>query len=108
MEDARVTVHPCGCRVCGSGADTSVVEFHKAINRVMRELREKDRRHLAGLLAGNIGRGGIQRLAEITGLSRVTIRRGTREIAAAAAGSGRRMRRQGGGRKRLEKKRPAF
>lgn len=108
MEDARDTVHACGCRVCGSGADTSLVELHQAINRVMGELREKDRRRLAGLLAGDIGRGGIQRLAEITGLSRGTIRRGAREIAVATAGSGRRMRRQGGGRKRLEKKRPEF
>jgi hypothetical protein len=79
--------------------------YHKAINRVVVELDEKARRMFAGLLAKQMGRGGIQRLAEITGLNRMTIRRGLREIRWVGRSSGR-VRRPGAGRKRAEKKAP--
>ena len=41
---------------------------------------EKGRRRFAGLLALQLGRGGVQLAHEITGLSRVTIRAGREEI----------------------------
>ena len=51
------------------------------------------------------GRGGLSRVAEATGLSRVTIRAGLQELACADTASGlrllRRVRRRGGGRKPL-------
>ena len=53
--------------------------YHRAINRVMAELDERGRRLFAGILARQHGHGGIQQVAEITGLNRMTIRRGLRE-----------------------------
>jgi hypothetical protein len=59
---------------------------------------------IAGYLAQERGRGGIQWVADITGLSRTTISRGQAELDARGAFSVRRIRRRGGGRRRLEKK----
>ena len=53
---------------------------HQAINRVIASFDEKGRRRFAGLLALQLGRGGVQRAHEITGLSRMTIRAGRKEI----------------------------
>jgi hypothetical protein len=64
---------------------------------------EKARRQCAGLLALQQGRGGITRLAAITGLSRNTIRRGQHEIQHPAAASSTSIRHPGGGRKPVEK-----
>jgi DNA-binding phage protein len=101
----RKRIHRCRCRGCRSRSDSELIAYHRAINRVMAELDERSRRLFAGLLARQRGRGGIQRVAEITGLSRMTIRRGLRESQRGQAGSSDRVRRPGGGRKRVEKKR---
>ena len=53
---------------------------HRAINQVAASLDEKSRRRFAGLLAWQLGRGGVERVREITGLSRPTIRRGRAEL----------------------------
>jgi len=53
---------------------------HRAINRVMANLNEKNRRRFAGVLAMQWGHGGVQRVIEITGLSRNTISRGRVEV----------------------------
>jgi predicted transcriptional regulator len=71
----------------------------------MAELDERSRRLFAGIVARQRGHGGIQLVAEITGLTRVTIRRGLRESERGQAKSCDRVRRPGGGRKRVEKKR---
>lgn len=70
----------------------------------MLELDERNRRLFAGLLARQIGRGGKQRVVEITGLSRVTIRRGLRECDESQPAELDRVRCAGGGRKLIEKK----
>jgi len=70
----------------------------------MAELDERSRRLFAGILARQQGRGGIQQVARITGLSRMTIRRGWRESERGQAESSDRVRRPGGGRKCVEKK----
>lgn len=70
----------------------------------MQELDERSRRLFAGLLARQFGRGGIQRVFEITGLSRVTIRRGLRECEKLQPAELDRIRSAGGGRKLIEKK----
>ena len=70
----------------------------------MVELDERSRRLFGGLLARQLGRGGIVRVVEITGLSRMTIRRGIRECEAGQTIDGRRIRRSGGGRQLVEKK----
>jgi len=72
----------------------------------MVELDERSRRLFAGLLAKQIGLGGLQRVSEITGLSRVTIRRGVRECEKTEPSDFDRIRRAGGGRKLTEKKLP--
>jgi hypothetical protein len=69
-------------------------------------LDERARRLWAAAEARAIGRGGISRVAEATGLSRITIRSGLRELSPSSppldreASSGR-IRRRGGGRKPL-------
>ena len=70
----------------------------------MVELDERSRRLFAGLLARQLGHGGIERVLEITGLARVTIRRGLRECDESQPAELDRVRRAGGGRKLTEKK----
>ena len=70
----------------------------------MVELDERSRRLFAGILARQHGHGGIWQVAEITGLSRMTVRRGLRETERGQAQSSDRVRRPGGGRKCVEKK----
>ena len=67
-------------------------------------LDERTRRLWAAVEARAIGRGGIVRVAEATGLSRVTIRAGVRELdtrspADASRATTKRVRRPGGGRR---------
>lgn len=100
----RKRIHGCGCWECRSRGNADVVEYHGSINRVVVELDERSRRLFAGILARQWGRGGIQRVLEITGLTRVTIRRGLRESQQAQPGNAGRIRHEGGGRKRVEKK----
>jgi DNA-binding phage protein len=100
----RRRIHRCRCRACWSRSDTELVVYHQAINRVMAELDERGRRLFAGILARQHGHGGIQQVAEITGLNRMTIRRGLRESERGQAEFSDRVRRPGGGRKCVEKK----
>ncbi len=102
MADRKV--HRCKCRECGSRSNREVKEYHRAINRVMLELDERSRRLFSGLLARQWDRGGIQRVVEITGLSRMTVRRGVRECEQTQPADDGRIRRLGGGRKPIEKK----
>lgn len=79
-------------------------DFHRSINRVVLDLDERSRRLFAGMLARQIGRGGIARVAEITGISRMTIRRGLRECESGQSIEDNRIRQSGGGRQAVEKK----
>lgn len=103
-DTGRKQIHRCRCRGCRSRSDSELVVYHRAINRVMAELDERSRRLFAGVLARQRGHGGIRQVAEITGLNRMTIRRGLRESERGQAESFDRVRRPGGGRKRVEKK----
>ena len=80
-----------------------VADDHRAINRVLAQLDERQRRLFAGLLAEADGHGAIVRVAQITGLSRTTIARGMAELRTGARLEAGRVRRLGGGRPRLEK-----
>ncbi len=93
----------CCCRDCQSG-NSEIREYHESINRVMTELDERSRRLFAGLLARQLSRGGITRVHQISGLSRVTIRRGLNECESGQGVDGNRIRRAGGGRIAAEKK----
>lgn len=70
----------------------------------MANFDEKGRRRFAGLLALQFGRGGMQLAHAITGLSRVTIRAGRKEIGRIDRNPG--VRRAGAGRPALEKNNP--
>lgn len=71
-------------------------------------LDEVMRRRWAAAEAKALGRGGITRVAEATGLSLPTIRRGLRELEGTASLSSRRQRQPGGGRKALTDKDPTL
>lgn len=97
-------VHICRCPDCQRGLRNGIIEEHRAINLLLSILDEKRRRLFAGFWAMVYGRGGIERLAVITGLSRTTIRRGRREFLHPENIDPSRIRKPGGGRKRIEKK----
>jgi hypothetical protein len=103
----RRKVHVCRCEDCRRASRGEVAQEHRAINRVVATLDERGRRLFGGLLAWQDGHGGMVRLAEITGMSRTTIRRGWLELQSAVPELRGRVRRRGGGRKRVEKKIPA-
>jgi hypothetical protein len=100
--------HRCTCAICRDHPHSITAKEHRAINRVLTTLNEKSRRRFVGLLALQWGRGSLERLSEITGLSRPTIRRGRAEVQKVerSCESGR-VRRSGAGRLRVEKNTPA-
>jgi predicted transcriptional regulator len=96
-------VHRCRCNDCLGCSKGEVARDHRAINRVVALLDERQRRLFAGLLARANGHGGIVKIAEITGLSRTTIRRGIAELSEGSTLDAERIRQRGGGRKSVEK-----
>jgi len=99
----RRLVYACLCIDCRGCPQGEVARDHQAINRVLALLDERQRRLFAGLLARAQGHGGIVAVAEITGLSRTTIRRGIAELGQGSAVAVERIRRRGGGRQAVEK-----
>lgn len=102
------SVHVCTCALCRGHPYSAVAKEHRAINRVLETLDERNRRRFVGLLALQWGRGGVRRLREITGMSRTTIHRGRTEIQRSGRSSAGRIRQAGGGRPLVEKKDPAL
>jgi len=101
------TVHACVCQVCEQHPYSGLAQEHRAINHLLVNLDEKERRRLVGLLALKPEPRGVQRLIEVTGLSRNTIVKGRREVSRLEAASQYgRTRRTGGGRKAVEKNTP--
>ena len=99
--------YQCRCQVCSSKLGGQIAHEHRMVNQLARTLNEKERRQFVGLLAKQHGRGGIERMAEITGLHRATISRGQKELENESADDGR-VRSCGGGRKLSEKKIPGY
>jgi hypothetical protein len=106
MADQLQRVYVCPCEHCQRTPHGEIARNHRAINRIVATLDERGRRLFVGVLASQRGHGGIVQVAEITGMSRTTIRRGLLEIQRVAPGLRGRVRRPGGGRRRLEKKKP--
>lgn len=100
-----LTGHECECAVCQAGTDAVVIRHHQHINLVLSRLGEAQRRWYMGSLSTGADAPSDGVLAQISGMTEKTIRRGRRELSAglAAAAVGR-QRRTGGGRKRAEKK----
>lgn len=94
-------VFQCACDTCQHHPFSAPAKEHRAINRVMATLDEKNRRRFVGLLALQGSSGGVSVLATITGLSRNTIRRGREEIQHGEPAE--RVRRPGAGRVLFEK-----
>ncbi len=96
--------HQCQYSTCKSAPRSAEAKEHQAINQVISLLHEKGRRQFVGLLALQWGRGGLERLSVITGLSRPTIRGGRKEVQRKERQSERnRVRKQGAGRQLVEK-----
>ena len=100
-------IHNCTCESCQLHPYGKTAKQHQAINRVLLELNERNKRRFIGVLANQRGRGGTSQLAEITGLSRTTIARGRSEIEHANQKLSSGIRRSGAGRSRVEKNNPA-
>ena len=73
-------VNHCQCAICISGRDHPDRELHRQMNLLMSIMNARQRRMFAAFEADRIGRGGIVKLSQISGLDRKTIRRGMREI----------------------------
>ena len=94
--------HICQCAKCVEQPSSATAQLHQQINQLVALLDEKDRRQFVGLLAQQQGRGGVTRMAEVTGLDRNTIRRGQQEITSSDFSN--RVRHKGAGRPLTEKK----
>jgi hypothetical protein len=103
LNQKRRRLHVCTCATCQKHPYSTVAQHHKAINRVLATLDEKNRRRFAGVLALQGGRDNLLPLSRITGLSRHTIRRGKGEIEHQGSTRTQRIRRPGGGRPTAEK-----
>jgi hypothetical protein len=96
--------HQCTCAACRAG-DHREKEDHWHLNLILSRLDEQQRRWVAGREAQRRGHGGIEQVAEITGLHPETIRIGRNELQQDLVGRPTdRVRLPGGGRPRIEKK----
>ena len=76
----------------------------KQILTILCQLNESQSRLYVAREAISFGRGGIKLMNEITGMSRTTIMKGTKELQEGSSGLNNRIRKEGGGRKKLEEK----
>jgi len=103
------SVHRCACASCRRRRPHPARALHAEINLFASRLDEQQRRWFVALEAGRVGHGGAQLLAQITGLSPHTIRRGRRELDAGLADRPvDRVRAPGGGRPAREAQDPAL
>jgi hypothetical protein len=98
-------IHSCECDDCRRYPRGALAKLHASINRVVAELDERARRLFVGLYSTQLGRGGVQLMATITGIDRTTIWRGRQELKASQKAVDGRVRGPGGGRKPTEKNR---
>jgi len=91
-------------RTYRSGRGVSATSAERRWLRVLGAMNEYQARLLVAEKALQLGRGGISHLAQLTGMSRVTITQGVRElISGKVRGPGKgRVRQPGGGRKKVE------
>lgn len=78
--------------------------WEKHAQQVFKQLNEKQRRWVAGLLSEILGWGGTKQIASVTGLDSKTIRQGRKDLENELSAYPReRVRRAGGGRPTLKK-----
>ena len=103
--DKSSNVAACPCRICQTGTDTEIRQYHHQIRQLLTRLTEPQRRWYVGTLSQAPNSPGDRQLAIITGLDAKTIRRGRREVETEFADlPPDRQRRVGGGQKAAEKK----
>ena len=73
-------LHGCKCDECLAHPRSNTAREHRAANRILLTLNEKNRRRFGGVLALQLGHGGVEQVRRITGMSRTTILRGRNEI----------------------------
>jgi hypothetical protein len=89
--------------------DPSVVEWiRQKFFAVQNDLDERGRRRWSAAEARSLGWGGVSAVAEATGMSQVTIRKGIRELEDPESLPPDRQRRPGGGRPSVEVKEPSL
>ena len=106
MDKSKKPIHICKCVACQRHPYGKIAKEHKAINRVLAGLDERNKRRFVGLLASQ--KENISLLAEITGLSRNTIYRGQSEVEYPSQNPISGVRCAGGGRIPVEKNNPGF
>lgn len=103
---SKQTLHNCRCETCALHPYSRIAKEHKAINRVLMGLDERNKRRFVGVLANQ--RGNILQLSQITGLSRNTIYRGQSEVEYPRQKPVSGIRHSGAGRLPVEKNNPEF
>jgi len=98
---SKKTLHNCTCEICKLHPYSRIAKEHKAINRVLAGLDERNKRRFVGLLANQ--QRNILQLSQITGLSRNTIYRGQSEVEYPSQNPTSGIRRSGAGRLPVEK-----
>lgn len=99
------TIHQCQCEICQRAEANPVKEEHRRMNLFLSRLDEQQRRWYAALEAEKLGHGGLETMAQITGLNVNTISRGRKELNNELQERPTdRVRVEGGGRKAIEKK----
>ena len=78
---AERTINQCQCPICESVEAHPDKAIHQQMNVFLSRLDEQQRRWYVALEAKKLGHGGIERMAQITGMNVSTIRRGGRELA---------------------------
>ena len=98
-------IRVCQCLHCQQEAPHPAQERHRQMNLFLSRLDEAQRRWYVALESKRIGRGGDRLLAQITGMTEKTIRRGREELAGTLSDRpAERVRRPGGGRPPVEKR----
>ena len=101
LNKSKKRLHNCTCEICKLHPYGMAAKEHKAINRVLASLDERNKRRFVGVLANQ--QRNILRLSQITGLSRNTIYRGQNEVEHPRQNPASGIRRSGAGRLAVEK-----
>src|SRR5215210_6494114 len=102
-------VHVCRCPQCRRRKPHPDRSLHHQINLLVSRLDEQQRRWYVALESKRVGYGGDRLLAQITGISEHTIRRGRRELDSELANRPLdQVRAPGGGRPAVERQDPAL
>jgi hypothetical protein len=71
----------CHCPHCQSEPDHPDKRYHRELRAFLATLSQEQRRLYAAVESNRLGRGGVSRVAEITGVSGPTVARGRRQLA---------------------------